>query len=51
MDLIKSDVTLDKLFEWLQTEIKKVRFPQFGKKTDEELLEHVKVAKPLIEFE
>lgn len=51
MDLIDSDVTLDELFEWLKDEIEKGNFPQFQDKSDEELLELVKVAKPLIEIE
>ncbi len=51
MDLIDSDVTLDELFEWLKDEIRKGNFSQFKYKTDEELLELVKVAKPLIEIE
>ena len=51
MDLIDSDVTLDELFEWLQTEIAKGNFPQYKNKSDEELFELVKVAKPLIEIE
>jgi len=51
MDLIDSNVTLDGLFEWLKNEIDKGNFPQFKDKSDEELLELVKVAKPLIEIE
>lgn len=51
MDLIKSEVTLDELFEWLQLEIEKGNFPQFKYKSDDELFKLVKVAKPLIEIE
>ncbi|MCA9375387.1 hypothetical protein KC622_03585 [Candidatus Dojkabacteria bacterium] len=51
MDLINPDVTLDELFEWLKEEIEKGSFPQFKDKSDEELFELIKVAKPLIEVE
>ncbi len=51
MDLIDSEVTLDELFEWLKDEIGKGNFPQFENKSDGELLELIKVAKPLIEIE
>lgn len=51
IDLIDSDVTLDELFEWLKDKIKKGKFSPFKNKSDEELLELVKVAKPLIEIE
>lgn len=51
MELINSDITLDELFEWVQAEIEKGNFPQFKDKSDKELLELVKVAKPLIEIE
>ena len=51
MDLIDSDVTLDEVFDWLKDEIEKGNFPQFKDKSNEELLELVKVTKPLIEIE
>lgn len=51
MDLIDSEVTLEELFEWLRKEIEKGNFPQFKNKSDEELLELVRVSKPLVEIE
>lgn len=51
MDLINSDVTLDELFEWLKDEIEKGNFPNFKNKSDEDLFELVKVARPLIEID
>mgnify|MGYP001159363360 CR=1 FL=1 len=51
VDLIDSDVTLDELFEWLKSEIEKGNLLQFKNKSDEELLELIKAARPLIEIE
>lgn len=51
MDLIDSNVTLDDLFEWLKKEIENGKYQHLKTKTDEELLDLVTVAKPLIEIE